>query len=172
MCKLRLSCLLIPMVFLAGCQQEKRANVNFEMGERAEIGPFTYVVVENAWLTQIGEGFQTRTPQGRFMVLSLSVTNNGTAESSVPLLTLENSRGQTFQELSDGAGVANWMGILRNIGPGQTVQGRVLFDVPASTYRLRLPDGGESGYEKYAWVNIPLRIDSGAEIQPALPDLK
>lgn len=168
---LRLSFLLMPILLLAGCQQERRTTVNFEMGERAAIGSFTYVVIENSWQTQIGEGFQARSPKDRYLILSLSVTNSGNSEISVPLLTLENSKGQSFQEMSDGTGVSNWLGILRNVGPGQTVQGRVVFDVPLSSYRLRLPDGGDSGYEKYAWVNIPLRIDSDSAVQPPLPTL-
>ena len=52
--------------------------------------------------------------------------------------------------------------------PAETLQGRVIFDVPLSSFRLRLPDGGESGYEKYAWVNIPLSISAG-EVQTPLP---
>lgn len=161
--------LLIPMLLLlASCQQQSRANLNYEMGERIEIGPFTYVVVESAWRSELGEGFQVRAAKNRFLILTVSVTNGSGSETSVPMLSVEGSNGQTYQELSDGTGLANWLGILRTVKPAETLQGRVIFDVPLSSFRLRLPDGGESGYEKYAWVNIPLSISAG-EVQTPLP---
>ena len=161
--------LLIPLlVVLAGCQQQARTNMNYDMGERVEIGPFTYTVVENTWRSDLGEGFQTRSPKNRFLVFSLSVTNGGGSEASVPMLALEASNGQLYQELSDGSGVSNWLGILRTVKPAETLQGRIVFDVPLGAYRLRLPDGGESGYEKYSWVKVPLNMDPSV-VQAPLP---
>ncbi len=161
---------VLPLLFLflAACQKQERTNVKYEMGERIAIGPFTYVVVENSWRNQLGEGFQVRSPQNRYLELSLSITNGGASEVSVPMLSIEASDGKLYQELSDGSGITNWLGVIRTIGPAQTIQGRILFDVPLSTFRLRLPDGGESGYEKYAWVEIPLRIDAD-QVQVPLP---
>ena len=76
------------------------------------------------------------------------------------MLALENNDGKSFTELDNGAGVDNWFGVLRTMNPAQTQQGRLLFDVPLTSYRLRLTDGGEAGSEKYAWVEIPLKMDS------------
>ena len=156
------------LVFLASCQQQPRSNVNYEMGERVSIGPFTYVVVESAWRSELGEGFQVRSAKNRFLLLTLSLTNGGGSETSVPSLSVEGSNGQMYQELADGAGVGNWLGVLRTVKPAETLQGRILFDVPLGAFRLRLPDGGESGYEKYVWVNIPLNLDAGG-VQTPLP---
>jgi hypothetical protein len=138
------------------------------MGERVEIGPFTYVIVESSWRSELGEGFQVRTPKDRFLMLTISVTNGGGSEVSVPMLMVEGSNGQTYQEVSDGTGIAGWLGILRTVKPAETLQGRIVFDAPLSAYRLRLPDGGESGYEKYSWVNIPLSLDPH-DVQAPLP---
>jgi hypothetical protein len=159
---------LLIAFLLTGCKEKQRSVTNFEMGERTDLGPFTYVVVESAWSSQLGEGFQIRTPQHRFLTLTLSVTNRSTGEASVPMLALEASNGAQFPELTDGNGVGQWLGILRTVGPAQSIQGRILFDVPLSTFKLRLTDGGETGYDKYAWVSIPLSIDSD-QIQTPLP---
>jgi hypothetical protein len=159
------------LVFLASCQQQKRANLTSEMGERVEHGAFTYVVVESQWRNELGEGFQVRAPKDRFLILTLSVTNGGGTELSIPLLTLEDANGKIWQESGDGAGISNWLGVLRTIRPAETLQGRVVFDVPLSAFRLRLPDGGETGYEKYALVNIPLSIDAGQAASPIPGDL-
>ncbi|MEI9812585.1 MAG: DUF4352 domain-containing protein [Acidobacteriota bacterium] len=138
------------------------------MGERVEVGPFTYVVVESSWRSQLGEGFDVRTPQNRFLILTVSITNGGSSEATVPLLTLEGSNGQEFQELADGTGVPDWLGVLRSVKSAGTLQGRLVFDVPLSSFRLKLPDGGEPGYEKYAFVDVPLRIDVD-QVQSPLP---
>jgi hypothetical protein len=163
--------LLLPLVLLlSACQQTAPTNANktFEMGEKIELGPFTYNVVEASWATQLGEGFQLRAPKDRFLILTISARNGTNKEASFPMLTLEGSNGKTYQELSDGSGVSDWLGILRTVTPEQNMQGRIVFDVPLSSFRLRLPDGGETGYEKYAFVNIPLRIDPD-QIQTPLP---
>jgi hypothetical protein len=166
---LRLQKLLIPMLLLlAGCQQQQRTRELYEMGERVETGPFTYMVVESAWRNNLGEGFQTRAPKNRFLMLTVSLTNGGGSETSVPMLSIEGANGDLHQELSDGTGVANWLGILRTVKPAETLLGRIVFDVPLGAYRLRLPDGGETGYERYSWVNVPLSLDAG-QVQAPLP---
>jgi hypothetical protein len=159
--------LLFPLaLLLTGCQTESNQKLTFDMGERVVNGPLTYVVVESAWATQLGELFQARVPQRRFLLLTLSVTNGGGHSISLPLLTLVDANGTEYQELSDGTGVSNWIGILRTIDPGQTLQGKTLFDVPLTAFKLRLPNDGEPGYEKFAIVDIPLRIDSDQVVTP------
>jgi hypothetical protein len=161
--------LLLPLsITLSGCKPQERVETNFSMGERVTIGSFSYVVVESTWATQLGEGLNVRSPKKRFLMLSLTATNRGNTDLTVPMLVIRGSDGQEYQELNEGAGVTDWLGILRNVGPTKTLQGRVLFDVPLGAYKLRLPDGSESGYDKYAWVDIPLRIDS-EQVQVPLP---
>ena len=169
----RVPVLLIPLLVLAGCgQPQKRANLNYDMGERVEVGSLTYVVVENSWQTQIGEGIAARSPKDRFLVLTLSATNGGGTPRSIPLLSLEGAGGQVYQEIDNAGGVTNWLGILRSVEPAQTLQGRVVFDVPLGAYRLRLPDVADSGYEQFAMVDIPLRIDSGQVQAPLVNAVK
>lgn len=159
--------LLLPCaLLLAGCQRETEEKLSYAMGERVSNGPLTYVVVESSWSTQLGDLFQARVPQRRFLLISISVTNGGGSPISLPLLSLEDGNRNVYQELSDGTGVTNWIGILRTIDPGQTQQGRLLFDVPLTSFQLRLPNDGEPGYEKFAMVDIPLRIDSDEIVTP------
>ena len=98
--------------------------------------------------------------------MKISVTNTGTAEASVPRLSLQGASDQMYEEVADATGLPNSLGLLRNVAPAQTIQGNILFDVPLTSFRLRVPDGGESGYEKYAWIEIPLRLDSDAVEAP------
>lgn len=163
--------LVLPCLLLEGCTK-RDSRIDYQMGERVVVGPLTYNVVESTWRSQLGDGFKLRIPEQRYLLITVSVTNGGGREVSVPLLTLENQNGQTFQELDNGEGIDNWFGILRTIPPAQTEQGRIAFDVPLSSYRLRLTDGGNPGTEKYAWVQIPLRMDTDTSIDSPIPTSK
>jgi hypothetical protein len=166
--KLLIPLLLLSVTILPSCKKVKPKVLTYEMGERVENGPFTYTVVESSWRSQLGEGFNVRTPQNRFLILSVTVTNGGGSEASIPMLSLESSNGQIFQELQDGTGVPDWMGVLRTLKPASTLTGRIIFDAPLSTFHLRLPDNGEPGYEKYARVEIPLHLDV-EQVQSPMP---
>jgi hypothetical protein len=166
--------LLIPcalaVLSLAGCSNRPSSNrIDYEMGERITVGPLTYNVVESAWRSQLGTELKPRLPQHRFLLITVSVTNGGGREVALPLFQMENSNNETFPESDDGEGVENWFGILRSLTPAGTQQGRLLFDVPLTSYRLRLTDGGPAGSEKYVWVTIPLRMDVDTGVQTPLP---
>ena len=159
------------VLFLEGCQKAQESRAQFAMGERVPVGQMTYSVIESAWRTQLGESFKIRTPEQRFLLVKISVTNGTGKDVSIPLLTLEGNSGQMYREIADGEGVDNWFGLLRTISPGQTQQGNVLFDVPLTSFKLRVPDINETGFEGYAVVDIPLRMDSDLPIQsPINPD--
>jgi hypothetical protein len=160
------------VLFLEGCQKAQESRAQFAMGERVPVGQMTYSVIESAWRTQLGESFKIRTPEQRFLLVKISVTNGTGKDVSIPLLTLEGNSGQIYREIVDGEGVDNWFGLLRTISPGQTQQGNVLFDVPLTSFKLRVPDINETGFEGYAVVDIPLRMDSDLPIQsPINPDV-
>ena len=139
------------------------------MGEHVSVAPLTYYVIESRSASQLGDLLKARPVQDRFLLISLSITNGSGKDVSVPLLEVENPNGQSFKESENGEGVSNWMGVLRTVSSNQTIQGQILFDVPLSSYRLRLPDGGEPGTEKYAWVQIPLRVDTDSSVQAPVP---
>ena len=161
-------CIALLGGLLTGCQKATPTRVEYSMGERIPFGPLTYNVIDSSWQTQLGDTFKLRIPQQRFLVLTVSVTNGGGNDVSVPLFTLENSNGQDYLESDDGEGVDNWFGLLRTITPAQTQQGKLIFDVPLTSYRLRLTDGAGPGLEKYTWVTIPLRMDVDTVSTPAL----
>lgn len=170
----KLLVLLAGSLLLAGCQEKASSTkLTYEMGERVVNGPLTYVVVDSRWKSQLGEGIEIRNPQDRFLIVNISVTNGGASDLSLPLLTLEAADGKKYQELSDGKGVPNWIGLLRSVAPAATLQGAVVFDVPLKSFRLPLPNGGEVGEEKFSYVDVPLRIDADSAVQAPMPgDLK
>jgi hypothetical protein len=169
---LQLLTLLAGVWLHIGCNRPSgSARIDYQMGERVAVGPLIYNVLDTSWRSQLGEMFQLRVPTNRFLILSLSVTNSGGNEASFPMLRLENASGQSFPELDRGDGVDSWMGILRNLNPAQTLQGKILFDVTPNTYKLRVTDGGDIGNERSAFIEIPLRMDPDAPLT-SLPGKK
>ena len=156
-------------LLFTGCNRQNSVQINFEMGDRIMAGPLVYNVIQTRWRTQLGDIFKTRVPESRFLMITLSVTNGGGREVSVPLLTLEAGDGKEHRELEGGDGVSNWFGLIRTISPAETRQGNIVFDVPLTSYRLRLTDGGEPGTEKFVWVDIPLRLDTDTSIEVPAP---
>jgi hypothetical protein len=160
---------LVLAGFLVACNHEESTPKDHPMGETVTVGPLRYNVIESNWYGQLGEGFKIRSAQQRFLAITLSITNGGGSDVAVPLLSLENSNGQSFVETENGDGLDNWLGLLRNVSPAQTVQGKVLFDVPLGSYKLRLTDGAGAGVDKYSWVTIPLHIDTDTGVQTPTP---
>jgi hypothetical protein len=160
---------LLAVFALTGCSQKNAARIDYQMGENVPLGPLTYDIVQTSWKTQLGDSFKLRFPQNRFLLVDISVTNGGGGDVSVPLFTVENSSGQSYMEVANGEGVDNWFGLLRNINPAQTQHGRIVFDVPLTSYKLRLTDGAGPGVEQYAWVTIPLRMDIDTTVQSPIP---
>ncbi len=154
---------------LGGCKKDESQQTDFQMGERVIAAPLLYNVVQTVWRTQLGNLFKVRVPDHRFLLISLSATNNGGKPLSVPFFMLEGSNREEYRELQTGDGVDNWFGLLREIAPGETRLGNIVFDVPLASYRLRLTNGGEPGSERLVWVDIPLRIDTDTGATTPLP---
>jgi Domain of unknown function (DUF4352) len=162
--------LLTPLVVLtSGCKKEAPAQSSYQMGERAVIGPLSYTVVQTVWKTQLGAMFNLRSPQNRFLLITLSATNGGGSDVALPFFTLEGPNGKELKEVENGDGVDNWFVMLRTLKPAENHQGVIVFDAPLTSYRLRLTDGGEPGTEKLVWVDIPLRIDTDTGISVPTP---
>jgi len=110
-------------VWETGCSRQTSAQINFQMGERITAGPVVYNVIQTMWRTQLGDIFKSRVPENRFLMITLSATNGGGREVSIPLLALEGENGKEYRELDNGDGVNNWFGLIRTISPAETRQG-------------------------------------------------
>jgi hypothetical protein len=138
----------------------------FNMGERAQVGPLIYTVFDTKWAISLGEQPAPRIPANRFLILNLSIVNGGSQASNIPTFSLVDDAGQVYQELDNGEGVANWIGVVRRVRPADSVQGTIVFDVPQKQFKLRVSDEEEH----YALVNIPLTLgEAPVDVNPGLP---
>ncbi len=152
---------------LVSCSGETSAQkraLTYLMGEKVQLGRLSYTVFETQWLTHIGDGTAARLPQNRFFLVRFSVTNTGSNESAIPNFVVTDDRGKEYEELSNGEGVPQWAGYLRNAKPADTVQGNVVFDAPPAHYKLKLAD--ETG-TNFAHIDLPLTY--GAETPEVSP---
>ena len=162
------SCVLIAaaafgLLLAAGCSGGPDKSRTYAMGERVELGHIIYTVFETEWMTQIGSGLDARVPQNRFFRVRLSAANSGSADALVPNMSVVDDDGNAYTELTNGEGVPNWLGILRQVKPAEAAQGNVVFDAPPRRYKLRLTDENE---QKAGFVDLPLSFNAET---PELP---
>ncbi|MDX1983007.1 MAG: DUF4352 domain-containing protein [Bryobacteraceae bacterium] len=153
----------LPLAALAlavGCGGKKASTVSHQMGEKVSIGKLMYSVLHGEWKINLGEGGGQRVPEHRFLVLDVSISNSGSEEVALPLFSLHDAKGKTYRELENGESVENWMGLLRTIAPVQTLRGSILFDVPLTSYKLEVTDGGPAESEVTALIDIPLQMEA------------
>jgi len=151
-------------LLLSGCSGPAKPTIlQYNMGEKVPVGHLSYTIFETQWLTHLGEGPGARVPQNRFFLVRLSAVNGGSNDAPIPTLTLEDDKGQKYEELSNGEGVPQWIGFLRTARPADSVQGNVVFDVPPGHYKVTMTDEDQS---HAARVDIPLSF--GAETPEVL----
>jgi len=155
--------------WLSGCSPSTPAAEHpftYNLGERAPAGRLTYTVFETRWMTHLGEGLDARVPQNRFLVIRMSAVNGGSTEASIPDFTIQDDHGNSFDELSDGIGVPQWVGYLRSARPTDFLEGNIVFDAPPAHYRLQMAD--ETGKQKVL-VDLPLNFDADVPADLNLP---
>jgi hypothetical protein len=122
-------------------------------GEEATVGHLTFSVVDSQILTQLGDEATPRIPRDRFIVVQIAVSNSSNVDNPIPGIELVSDSGRTYDELTDGTGVTNWLGIVRHVGPNQTERGEIAFDAPAAHYKLKFSD---ESMEKEILADLPL----------------
>ncbi len=149
---------LVVAMILVSCSIGPASEPVHEMGELTTVGPMNYTVLETEWQTQLGQSVNAAIPKDKFLLIRLSIVNSGNQQAAVPLLNLVDTHGDTHMELSQVEGVPDWLGLLRILEPAATLQGTIVFDVPAGDYQLRVTDGGDLERERTALISIPLTL--------------
>jgi hypothetical protein len=120
--------------------------------------------LEATYFTQLSEAGKSRLPEKRFLVIRLAITNGSGKEAELPLFRLIDDQGSEISESQDADFLPGWLGIIRRIGPTQTEEGRILFDVSPKLYKLEVTDGAEPGKEQLALVEIPIDFDTSEPV--------
>lgn len=103
--------------------------------------PLTYDVVDSRILPRLGDDAATaRFPQERFYLVQITISNAGKTDAPIPALALVDDDGKVYNELTDGSGVPDWLGLVRSVKAHDHVKGTIVFDAPARHYKLRLSE--------------------------------
>jgi hypothetical protein len=144
--RLLISSLLVStLLCLTGCSGNTGPTKSDKIetvpaGEKATVGHLAYNIVDSQILQQLGEDPSPRVPHDRFILVQIAVTNTSNVDNPIPAIELIADSGKTYDELPDGSGITNWLGVVRHVGPGQTERGEVAFDAPAAHYKLKFSD--------------------------------
>ena len=165
------SLIAVPvLLLLAACSPNapQRVVKVFSAGDKASVRDLTYNIVDTLIQPKLGE----RTPETRFYLVQMAISNGGNNAISIPAMSLIDDTGKAYPELADGAGVPNWLGVVRKVEPVNTEKGTVAFDAPAQHYKLRLTDDTE---DMDVYVDLPLNFThesmNDISVPPtALPD--
>ncbi len=160
---MRLSPICLPAAVLCaavacGCSNRGTPALRtYQLGDKVALAPFLYTVFETQWLTHVGVPPDEKVPQNRFFLVRLSIVNSSGNEVMVPNLTVEDDAGTSYPEVGSDIGAPQWIGVLRQVHPADSLSGNLVFDCPPGHYKLRLLDDTT---EKSALVDIPLTFTS------------
>ena len=167
--RIQIICALIaPMAFYSsGCSTKTAEVPPGRMGENLRVGSLIYNITETSWTDQLGDS-GARMPANQFLLVRVSVTNSGGSDTIIPAMSLIDANGEIYNELTDGTGVRDWLGMIRRIKPAQSEHGSVLFDVPVNAYTLQVSyEDDDPEHEVIGRVNIPLKFDAEPPPPPA-----
>ncbi len=168
----RTICLATGLMLAAfsGCTKPPQIH---QLGEKVQLGGMVFSVLDAEWAADIDAGgANAKTPQHRFLIVHLTMSNTGSKEATIPLLHVVAADKSEQLELAEGQGVPNWLGILRTLNPAESKEGRIVFDVPPGAYSLRLTDGGDQERELTAMVVLPPNAGKGSMDSPLLNQTK
>ncbi len=155
----------------AACGPRKSDTVH-PMGTPVIVGDLSYTVYQTEWRDELQTNMGPRKPEHRFLLVTVSITNNGPEDLTAPLLAVIDKDGRETLELDKAEGVPQWLGLLRRVRSTQTETGTLLFDVPPGDYTLRVSSGGAVATEKTALVRLPYREEAPAgspAVEPQMP---
>ena len=130
---------------------EAPEDAGFGLGQPAPDGDFSFVVSGvDCSLTEIGNEYFGTQAQGQFCVVDVAVTNIGDTAGSFfgDNSKLLNAEGQEFSADTEAAiYLENSDSLFEEINPGNTLNSKVVFDVPAGTTptAIELHDSALSG---------------------------
>ena len=148
---------VVSTVLMSGCSQKPLPVRTYPMGEKVTVGSTVYSVFETQWLTHIGVPPDEKVPRNRYYLVRISAVNGGGSEVMLPNLAVEDDSGASYPELTTDVGAPQWIGMLRQVRPADSVSGNLVFDCPPGHYKLRLTDE-ETGHA--ALIDIPLNFVS------------
>jgi Domain of unknown function (DUF4352) len=136
------------------------------IGEDFSVGYWAYRCNGATWQGMIPSLGRAEIPDAAFLVVDLYIRDNDRTASTLPPFKLIDSLGREYDESSKGTFMPGVFDTLKQLNPGVSSRGYVIFDVPHGQYSLRVSGGFESG--EHALVDLsPQPQNNDASNQPS-----
>lgn len=126
-------------------QSQKQEKITAKIGEKVQSGDLSFTVNGVKEYKSLGNSFTQKDSQGIFKVVSLKIENVGKETKTIDssMIKLTDSEGRTFERSIDGQtakGLSQGQVdlFLQQVQPGLSVNGEIVFDVPADAQGLTL----------------------------------
>lgn len=122
-------------------------------GEEFSVGYWTYICYGASWKSGLAfPSGEIKAPDAKFLVVDLSISNHDRTSSTFPLPKLIDAQGREYDETSEAALMPGAFDPLKQLNPGVSSRGYVIFDVPQGNYSLRVSGGFESS--EYGTIDL------------------
>jgi Domain of unknown function (DUF4352) len=120
------------------------------MYQSFDVGYWNYRVDKMITVAQLGKGSFAKKPDGRFVIVSLTVRNGDTTASMLPSATLRDEMGREHSStVNFGSDLPGEDLTLVTLNPGVSKSGYFIFDVPTDAQGLQLiVSGGHNSGRK------------------------
>jgi Domain of unknown function (DUF4352) len=123
-------------------------EVHRKMGEEIAVGHFTYRVDGTKFMKTIGNEFSSKTADGVFLIIKVSLANNDKEEHTIDnsMFKLTDAKGTEYESSTEGETALEMSGsetlFLKQCNPNITKSGLLIFEVPKQgSYNLHLSGG-------------------------------
>jgi hypothetical protein len=129
------------------------SEARHKCGDDVLVGYWAYRCINASWHGAIGSQYSRQHPDAEFLVVDIAIRNNDKTASALPPMKLVDNQGREYDESSKGIFIDGSFGMLKNVNPGVSSRGYVVFDVPHGNYALEVSGGFTSG--KSVLIDLP-----------------
>lgn len=129
-----------------GCGDYKCVKVAYSMNENIKVDYLTYKITKAESFTKMGTSMFKKETNGKFIKVYLDMTNNAkeTKEIFTPRFRLIDNQDRKFDRLSDDMMyIADYLEFGKQLQPGLTSSGAIVFEVPKDSTDLKLEIRGD-----------------------------
>lgn len=102
----------------------------YKIGDKLTVGDVRYKVTNVSTSKKVGSRYLNAKAQGRFLIISIQITNKGDEALTVSDSFFKLINGKKTYEVSNDTIYADDSIILKEINPDITLKGKIIFDVP------------------------------------------
>jgi|HubBroStandDraft_4_1064222.scaffolds.fasta_scaffold00440_9 hypothetical protein len=138
---------------------ESAPSATHRIGEDFSIGYWSYRCNSATWQSMIPSLGRGEVPDAEFLIVDLYIRNSDRTASTLPPVKLVDALGREYDESSKGTFMSGTFDTFKQLNPGVSSRGYVVFDVPHGQYSLQVSGGFQSGERALVDLSSPDQND-------------